>query len=689
MAFTVKPTEDIINDIIIEVVGNVPEITDVNPGSVLRQLIEGVGIELGTLYDDLNTIFEGTRVLTSTGDDLENLGSIVGITRKEGIKATAFVTFSRLQPIGANFVIPAGAIISTQPNTGEEQLRYLVLADTTFSASISGESHKYVDGIFRYPLDQRLISSVSDLDGTASAAPYTFAEGTDFSIEKDVDTTVVDADTITLIDDCDTADFTESADATADAVDAVNQRQGTGCLDLGKSGAVSIEASYEKVLGGVVDAADKDLLLWIYMKDQATIDKLNELIISVGSGGSLANSLSYDIKTELAVGWKLYSISLTDADIVRTGLINLAAVNFIRFDMQTNAVGNLITSGDVKMDFWFFADSRRYEGDTITWDITGTRPDDGTNFNVDYVPLSVEVNVEAEDVGTNYNVGRHKIIFKVSTVANVDNVDNYRVVEGGTDTETDEELRLRIQNAADVAGNATVNALQQAVLAVEGVTSVSVSDLPQKSQTDEPHIFHTGVDDYKCNFELALNNANFIISDTQGGPANYTNGTDYIVSDSQVIWQAAGSKPANLATFYLNYDYEWLGHVEMFISGTTTPLPVTITNNIQTAIDETRAAGIAVTFQEPTVIAINVDIKIKADTDAGYTFAGIKDNVEEALRTYINLLDVGEDILIAELYRISQDVEGVANSSITTPAADVSVASTEIAKAGTINVTAL
>lgn len=345
-----------------------------------------------------------------------------------------------------------------------------------------------------------------------------------------------------------------------------------------------------------------------------------------------------------------------------------------------------MASGDIGMDFWFFAPDVEYTGDLIQFIIGGTLPDTTTAFETDYVPLSREVPCEAEAVGVKYNVGKSKIVFKVSNIPNIPTVNNYEIMSGGTDEETDEELRERIKDSS-LAGKATVNALRQAVLAVEGVTSVTVDDLPTKTASAEGHLYSNTQDTYKLDNEVALDDATLDINGTVGAaPFNFTNGVDYVLDlQSNVIWQALGTKPDNSTIFYVDYNYDWLGHVEMFVSGVQTPLPASVVANVDTAVADTKAAGVDVDVIEPTVVSVDVTCVVVIET--GFDGATVRSNVEDNLRDYLNALGVGEDVYRSELIRVIQDTAGVENSTLTVPAADVTINLDEVAKAGTITVT--
>ena len=311
--FTVKSLNDIISDMLLNVVNNVDEVTDLNVGSVLRTMLEAIAQEISLIYEELQNIYDGSRIDTAIEDDLDQLGELVGVTRKEGTESEGYVTFSRNAVATADFTIAQNSIISTQPNTGEEQLRYLVDANTTFSAEITAESTLFVDGVYNYPLNERIIDSISLLSATVSTTPGTpLTETTDFTIESVTGAREIDTSNLETADDCETADWTESTDATADALDAVDYRQGSNSIDLGKSGTTTTEMSYEKILGSVVDSSDKDLHVWVKVEDAPTLAKINTLELAYGSGGSISNSYAFVFQAaDLVVGWNLLRVDRT------------------------------------------------------------------------------------------------------------------------------------------------------------------------------------------------------------------------------------------------------------------------------------------------------------------------------------------------------------------------------------------
>ncbi len=687
--FTVKVLNDIISDLLLNVLANIDTVTDANVGSVLRQMLESVASEIDLLYTQLQNIYDGSRVDTATSTDLEQIGAIVGVTRKTGSQANNFVTFQRNVAAPSDFTIAINSVVSTQPNTSEDPLRFLVVANTTFSANIATEAHAFVDGIYDYQLNERIIDSITTLTGTVLTVPgHTFVATTDYSVVNVTDYTLVDVSTINAADNCEViTGWTNNVDASAVTTDAVNFRQGTKSLKLGKTGTASAFITYSHILGSVVDASSRDLLFWFRVADAPTLAKIKNIRLWYGSGGSTANSKDLTLSgSTLAVGWNLVRIDRTATSLLQTGFPSLTAINFLQLRVETNNTSDTITSGLLNMDFFFFGENSQYSGDLVRWTTAGTRPDTTTNFATTYIPLSKEVECIAEAVGVAYNVGANKIVFKVSSIPSIDTVNNYEAMTGGSDIETDAALRDRIKNSG-ITGLATAQALENAVLAVTGVASVTVNDLPANSVAAEPHLYLTGTLIYKLANEVAQNDVTLLVTGTYLSTPGHTFvvNTDYILdADSNIVWQVAGQKPDNNTQFYTTYNYHWLGHVDIFVSGVEIPMPPAVLADVNAAVAATKAAGVVATVSEPTVVSIAVTCSVVVDV--AYDSVATKSAVADALSLYLNSLGVGADVYRAELTRVIQSVEGVVNSTLTIPAADVTISVSQVAKAGTITV---
>ena len=704
MTFTVKDKDTIINDILANLVTNVTEITDLNPGAVTRQIVESLATELSdtdklALYQQLQEVFDGTRIDTAATTDLDQLGLLVGVTRKAGTKATGNITFSRNQVATADFTIGQGLLVSTSPNTGEDQLSYEIVADTIFDAAITVESHLFRDGIFEYQFVERLVSSITQISATVSATPGTIlTPTTDFVLTTGFDGTLIDASSITILDSCDvTTDWISSTDATTETVEATDLIEGVGALKLGKSGTASEFAFYEKTLGGTNDVVGFKVMVSSKIIDGTALAKIKNLHLYFASGGSITNSFKLTISNaDLTSGsYVRHIIDFTDTadpNLLKTGDPNTSAINFLRFEIETNDASDTLTTADVLMDFWIFGTTTSYEGDIITFVQAGTNPDDNTNYLADYIPLSKEVACQSIAIGTKFNVAKKKVDFKQSVIANVDNVLNFLAMANGTDAELDDALRSRIKSAVEAAAKATVEAIRQAVLAVDGIVAVTADDLPLNTATDEPHTFLTGTDLYKLDFEVAIDNANLVVTGfLSSSPVTFVKDTDYqlLTASNQLDWSLGGDDPDDDTIIEVDYDYNFLGHLDLVVVGQNIPFGPAVNTLVQTAVDDSRSAGIVVTFAEPTVVIQNTDIDILADTANGFTVLGLTPAIETALTAYYTALEPGEDIFIAAIIDTVMDITGVLNTVVNTPAADVTITTTQVARIGTIVVGSL
>jgi uncharacterized phage protein gp47/JayE len=99
-----------------------------------------------------------------------------------------------------------------------------------------------------------------------------------------------------------------------------------------------------------------------------------------------------------------------------------------------------------------------------------------------------------------------------------------------------------------------------------------------------------------------------------------------------------------------------------------------------------RAAGVNVVVAKPTAVVQNVTLTVYAIT-SGVDTSKMASDVQTAITDYINGLGIGDDIIHAELIQRVMEVFGVFDCSISTPAANVSIAGNQVARAGTITVT--
>ncbi len=126
-------------------------ITDVNPGSVIRTIVESVALEIEFLYAQMEHIYNSAFIDTATGKSLDLVVSLLGIVRKNAGFATGEVTFGR----------------NNEPGIIE----------------VSREVH--IDsGKNRYLLKNTLVKNIKNLEGISGGTKITFTQGKDYNFSE-------------------------------------------------------------------------------------------------------------------------------------------------------------------------------------------------------------------------------------------------------------------------------------------------------------------------------------------------------------------------------------------------------------------------------------------------------------------------------------------------------------------------
>ena len=91
-----------------------------------------------------------------------------------------------------------------------------------------------------------------------------------------------------------------------------------------------------------------------------------------------------------------------------------------------------------------------------------------------------------------------------------------------------------------------------------------------------------------------------------------------------------------------------------------------------------RAAGILVRVRTPQVLLQNVIVS--PTIKEGYTVDDVKAAIRQAIKDYINTLNIGDDVILNKLVTQMMLVPGVANVVVTTPAADITMLDDQLAR---------
>ncbi len=124
-------------------------ITDVNPGSVIRTIVESVAMEIDFIYSQMDQIYNSGFIDTATGKSLDLVVSILGIVRKTAGFATGEVTFVR----------------NSEPGEIE----------------ILREAHFY-DGKNKFGLKNSMVKGLKIVEGTSGGTKTSFVEGHDYAL---------------------------------------------------------------------------------------------------------------------------------------------------------------------------------------------------------------------------------------------------------------------------------------------------------------------------------------------------------------------------------------------------------------------------------------------------------------------------------------------------------------------------
>ncbi len=157
------------------------------------------------------------------------------------------------------------------------------------------------------------------------------------------------------LDACDAiTGWTQGADGVAPVLNTSDEKEGTGCLNLGATYSAG-NATYAKTISTGADITNYSYLnLWFYIedkKDSSSDWKLAETALEIRFGSDSSNYKSITVgRDDLVTGWNFLCLNLED--FTDTGTPTTTAMDYLYikiYDLVTYA------SGDLKMDEWFIS----------------------------------------------------------------------------------------------------------------------------------------------------------------------------------------------------------------------------------------------------------------------------------------------------------------------------------------------
>ncbi|MBC8400385.1 MAG: baseplate J/gp47 family protein [Candidatus Marinimicrobia bacterium] len=124
-----------VRDELIQGVVESTSITNLNPGSVIRTILETIAKGMSDLYELIHTVTRAGFIQTAEGKWLDLKVRELGLLRKQGQKASGYITFYRDIPKDDNITIPAGTIVKTGKNNTGEEYRFKTIDEVILSAS--------------------------------------------------------------------------------------------------------------------------------------------------------------------------------------------------------------------------------------------------------------------------------------------------------------------------------------------------------------------------------------------------------------------------------------------------------------------------------------------------------------------------------------------------------------------------
>jgi Baseplate J-like protein len=89
-------------------------VTDLNVGSVVRTLLESVGLELALIHAQLGQVYDAGFLNSATGRSLDNVVGLLGIERVVAGRASGTLEFTRTPGTRGSISIPAGTRVLTE-----------------------------------------------------------------------------------------------------------------------------------------------------------------------------------------------------------------------------------------------------------------------------------------------------------------------------------------------------------------------------------------------------------------------------------------------------------------------------------------------------------------------------------------------------------------------------------------------
>lgn len=127
--FTIREFETMVEDTLQRIVDANIGITNIYPGSVVRTIVEAILAEVDIQNYSIDQIYKAMNMDTATGDDLDAIVAILGVTRRTATYAEGTVVFGRSDAYESDIAIQYAQMVSTRQNMTDGSIREFMVID--------------------------------------------------------------------------------------------------------------------------------------------------------------------------------------------------------------------------------------------------------------------------------------------------------------------------------------------------------------------------------------------------------------------------------------------------------------------------------------------------------------------------------------------------------------------------------
>lgn len=136
-----KDKDTLVNNAIESIAAKIDDI-DFSDGEPLRTFIESIMQEVSLQYWQLEQVYDNSFIDSAYGDDLSELVKIMGVTREEALNSTGKVKFYRDTAADHDYLIPAGTLIETLPDSEGVTIQFETVENVVL---LSGTTYIYAN----------------------------------------------------------------------------------------------------------------------------------------------------------------------------------------------------------------------------------------------------------------------------------------------------------------------------------------------------------------------------------------------------------------------------------------------------------------------------------------------------------------------------------------------------------------